>query len=69
MGGLNEPIQIAESPWRQSEGSNTEESVEDLAVDLQPLLARRRVVVGARVVHGRGSFEKEEEQHGLKVNG
>lgn len=65
MSGAHEPVQVAEPPGGQAETSDAEKGVEDLAVNFEPDLAWGVVVVGAGVVHGRGGFEKEEEEHSL----
>lgn len=61
---LHEVVEIAEPPGNQPETRDTEQSVQDLRVDLNPDLPRRSVlVVARRVAHGGRGVEEQEENH------
>lgn len=63
VSSLDQPVEIAESPGRESESCYAEEGVEDLTVDFDPYFAGGVDCFFAGVVHGWCCAEEEEEEH------
>jgi len=62
-------VEVAEAPGRKPKAGSAEQSVENLAEDLEPDLILAVVVFAiihlraTHMAHSRGGFQKQEEEH------